>query len=75
MALVEALATAVLDSLTARGGAVACTTHYEGLKLLALTNDQFRNASVGFDFDTVNDYSYFIQNLQGKTVPFSFKLD
>src|SRR6185295_5026928 len=32
----EALAAAVLDSLCARGGAVACTTHYEGLKALAL---------------------------------------
>ncbi|NUP08652.1 MAG: endonuclease MutS2 [Polyangiaceae bacterium] len=47
----EALATAVLESLAARGGAVACTTHYEGLKVLALTDDRFQNASVGFDFE------------------------
>ncbi len=32
----EALAAAILDSLAARGGAIACTTHYEGLKALAL---------------------------------------
>lgn len=45
----EALAAAVLDSLCARGGAVACTTHYEGLKALALSDARFINASVGFD--------------------------
>ncbi len=47
----EALATAILESMAAQGGAVACTTHYEGLKVLALTDDRFQNASVGFDFD------------------------
>lgn len=45
----EALAAAVLDSLCARGGAVATTTHYEGLKALALGDPRFLNASVGFD--------------------------
>jgi len=49
----EALATAVLESLALRGGAVACTTHYEGLKVLALANDKFLNASVSFDFDAM----------------------
>ncbi len=49
----EALATAVLESLALRGGAVACTTHYEGLKVLALADDKFKNASVGFDFDAM----------------------
>ena len=34
----EALAAGVLDSLCARGGAVAATTHYEGLKALALAD-------------------------------------
>jgi DNA mismatch repair protein MutS2 len=50
----EALASAVLDSLCARGGAVACTTHYEGLKALALGDPRFQNASVGFDLATMN---------------------
>ncbi len=50
----EALATAVLDALITRGGAVACTTHYEGLKLLALTDERFANASVGFDLETMS---------------------
>ena len=50
----EALATAILDSLVARGGAVACTTHYEGLKTLALSDTRFRNASVGFDMATMS---------------------
>jgi DNA mismatch repair protein MutS2 len=50
----EALAAAVLDSLCARGGAVACTTHYEGLKALALGDPRFQNASVGFDLTTMS---------------------
>ena len=45
----EALAAGVLDSLCARGGASAATTHYEGLKALALADPRFINASVGFD--------------------------
>ena len=49
----EALAAGVLDSLCARGGAVAATTHYEGLKALALADTRFRNASVGFDLTTM----------------------
>ncbi|HNT00100.1 MAG TPA: Smr/MutS family protein [Polyangiaceae bacterium] len=50
----EALATGVLDGLCARGAAVACTTHYEGLKALALGDDRFRNASVGFDMSSMS---------------------
>jgi DNA mismatch repair protein MutS2 len=49
----EALAAGVLDSLCARGGAVAATTHYEGLKALALGDGRFVNASVGFDLATM----------------------
>ena len=49
----EALAAGVLDSLCARGGAVVATTHYEGLKALALADDRFMNASVGFDLQTM----------------------
>ncbi|MBX3189477.1 MAG: Smr/MutS family protein [Labilithrix sp.] len=45
----EALAAGMLDSLTARGGAVVVTTHYEGLKALALADARFENASMGFD--------------------------
>jgi DNA mismatch repair protein MutS2 len=45
----EALAAGVLHSLCARGGAVATTTHYEGLKALALVDPRFINASVGLD--------------------------
>ncbi|AKT43406.1 endonuclease MutS2 [Chondromyces crocatus] len=50
----EALAAAVLDSLCARGGTTACTTHYEGLKALALGDGRFENASVGFDMSAMN---------------------
>jgi DNA mismatch repair protein MutS2 len=49
----EALAAGVLDSLCARGGAVAVTTHYEGLKALAAADARFQNASVGFDLATM----------------------
>ncbi len=49
----EALAAGVLDSLCARGGAVVATTHYEGLKALALADARFQNSSVGFDFATM----------------------
>jgi DNA mismatch repair protein MutS2 len=49
----EALAAGVLDSLCARGGAVAATTHYEGLKALALADERFVNASVGVDLATM----------------------
>ena len=50
----EALATGVLDGLCARGGAVVCTTHYEGLKSLALGDERFHNAAVGFDITTMS---------------------
>ena len=50
----EALATGVLDGLCARGAAIACTTHYEGLKALALGDDRFDNAAVGFDMPTMS---------------------
>lgn len=45
----EALATAILEELTARGGTVAVTTHYEGLKALAARDTRTDSASVGFD--------------------------
>ncbi len=49
----EALAAAVLDGLARRGAAVLATTHYEGLKTLALADPRFENASVGFDPETM----------------------
>jgi DNA mismatch repair protein MutS2 len=49
----EALAAGVIHSLCARGGAVAATTHYEGLKALALADPRFSNASVGLDLATM----------------------
>jgi len=49
-----ALACAIVDSLCRRGAAVAVTTHYEPLKAMALTDDRFRNASVGFDVGSMS---------------------
>jgi DNA mismatch repair protein MutS2 len=48
-----ALACAVIDALCKRGAAVAVTTHYEPLKALALHDSRLRNASVGFDVQTM----------------------
>jgi DNA mismatch repair protein MutS2 len=50
----EALAAGVLHSLCSRGGAVAVTTHYEGLKALALADPRFSNSSVGLDLATMS---------------------
>lgn len=61
----EALASAVLDSLTARGGAVATTTHYEGLKALALADPRFQNASVGFDMATMSPTFHLSMGIPG----------
>lgn len=46
-----ALASAVVTTLVDRGAAVAVTTHYEGLKALALTDTRLTNGSVGFDVE------------------------
>lgn len=46
-----ALATAVLEELTARGAAVAVTTHYEKLKEQAAHATRLHNASVSYDFE------------------------
>ncbi len=49
----EALAAGMLDALVSQGAAVVATTHYEGLKALALADDRFENACVGFDLRTM----------------------
>ncbi len=49
----EALAAGVLDALVSQGAAVVATTHYEGLKALALADARFENACVGFDLATM----------------------
>lgn len=61
----EALASAVLDSMVARGGAVATTTHYEGLKALALADPRFVNASVGFDLATMSPTFRLVMGIPG----------
>ncbi|MFO0555090.1 MAG: Smr/MutS family protein [Polyangiaceae bacterium] len=61
----EALATSILESLAARGAAVACTTHYEGLKILALEDSRFVNASVGFDFENLRPTFQLLSGVPG----------
>ena len=63
----EALAAGVLDSLCARGGAVAATTHYEGLKALALADARFENASVGFDLATMTPTFRLVAGVPGSS--------
>jgi DNA mismatch repair protein MutS2 len=63
----EALAAGVLDSLCARGGAVAATTHYEGLKALALADARFANASVGFDLATMTPTFQLAMGVPGRS--------
>jgi DNA mismatch repair protein MutS2 len=46
-----ALAAAMLEALTARGAAVAVTTHYEKLKEFAAHAPHLQNASVSYDFE------------------------
>jgi len=61
----EALAAAILDTMVARGGAVATTTHYEGLKALALADPRFQNASVGFDLATMSPTFRLVMGIPG----------
>jgi DNA mismatch repair protein MutS2 len=50
----EALAAGVLEALVTQGAAVIATTHYEGLKTLALADPRLENACVGFDIATMS---------------------
>ena len=63
----EALAAGMLDSLTARGGAVVVTTHYEGLKALALADERFENASMGFDIGEMSPTFRMAQGVPGSS--------
>ena len=63
----EALAAGMLDSLTARGGAVVVTTHYEGLKALALADARFENASMGFDLAEMSPTFRLAQGVPGSS--------
>jgi DNA mismatch repair protein MutS2 len=47
------LAASVLERLASVGAATAVTTHYELLKTLAVRDERFINASVGFDLQTM----------------------
>ncbi len=60
-----ALAAAVLEELTARGAAVAVTTHYERLKELAAEPGNLVNASVGFDFASMSPTFRLTQGIPG----------
>ncbi len=63
----EALAAGILDSLCARGAAVVATTHYEGLKALALADPRFENASCAIDVATMTPTFRISQGIPGKS--------
>ncbi len=67
----EALAAGMLDSLTARGGAVVVTTHYEGLKALALADERFENASMGFDLAAMRPTFRLARGVPGSSSAFA----
>jgi DNA mismatch repair protein MutS2 len=48
-----ALAVSLLEELADRGATTAVTTHLENLKTLAIQNEQFANASMGFDVESL----------------------
>lgn len=48
-----ALAISLLEELAKRGSTTAVTTHLENLKTLAIQHDDFANASMGFDVDSL----------------------
>ena len=49
-----ALAVALLEELAARGATTVVTTHLESLKTLALENERYANASMGFDLTNLS---------------------
>ena len=63
----EALAIAVLDALAQKGAAVAATTHYEGLKVMAAGDDRFRNASVALDEKTMQPTFFVSMDIPGRS--------
>ncbi|MCU0656441.1 MAG: Smr/MutS family protein [Polyangiaceae bacterium] len=67
----EALAAAVLDRLCELQAAVVCTTHYEGLKALALRDERFLNASAGVDPDTMLPRFRVVYGVPGSSVALS----
>lgn len=60
-----ALGAAVLHRLAALGLKVVVTTHYEDLKILALTCPGFANASLEFDVQTLKPTYRFLQGFPG----------
>ncbi len=63
----EALAIAVLDALAERGAAIAATTHYEGLKVMAAGDARFRNASVSLEEKTMEPTFFVSMDIPGRS--------
>jgi len=65
----EALAVAVLRWLADSGAWTVVTTHYEGLKTLALADERFANAAVGFDANNLQPTYRLRMGAPGRSSP------
>ncbi len=62
-----ALGAALLEKLADSDSRVLVTTHLEGLKMLAIEDDRFTNASMGFDIDSLEPTYQVIMGLPGSS--------
>ena len=61
------LAQAILENINNKGSTSVVTTHYGGLKTLAFTHEGFCNASVEFDFDSLQPTYRLLMGVPGKS--------
>lgn len=63
----SALAVSLLEDLARRRATTLATTHLEGLKTLALEDETFVNASMGFDIETLEPTYELTQGIPGSS--------